>query len=84
MKVIRQDEREIGRQEGIETGRQEGIEIGKQEGIAAGIAAGQQQKLQELVRRKLEKGKDVAAIAEELEEPLENIRKICDALRESV
>ncbi|MCD7724569.1 MAG: hypothetical protein LUI12_03305, partial [Clostridiales bacterium] len=66
MKVIRQDEREIGRQEGI----------------ATGMAAGQQQKLQEQVFRKLEKGKDVAAIAEELEEPLENIRRICEGLHE--
>lgn len=53
-----------GRELGIEQGRAEG----RVEGIAEGIAQGKNEKLLELIKKKLAKGKSYAQIAEDLEE----------------
>ena len=61
-----------GREVGIEQGRAEGIAEGRVEGrvegIAQGIVQGKKEKLLELIKKKLAKGKSYAQIAEELEE----------------
>lgn len=62
-KKLRKAEYEAGRQDGIEIGRQNGIEIGKQ------IFLGK------LVKKKLEKGKSIEQIADELEEDINVIQK---------
>lgn len=62
--------------------QREAWEEGKKEGIKQGIHAGMESKLVEQVCRKLRKGKEAEAIAEELEEDLHVIRKICQAALE--
>lgn len=49
------------------------------EGREEGRIQGENYKLISMVVRKLNKGKTEAVIAEELEEPLETIQRICDA-----
>ena len=63
---------EEGRRSGIEEGRRSGLEEGKR----FGLAAGEEQLLTLQIRKKLEKGKDVAVIAAELEETEERIREL--------
>ena len=70
-KHLRQ-EREQAWEEGREAGMAEGIAKGK----AAGIAEGGQNKLLELIEKKLRKGKSIAQIADELEEPEDAIEKL--------
>ena len=60
--------------------RQDEREAGKEEGIRVGI----EEKLCELVGKKLSKGKTIEIIAEELEETPENIRQICERLDEKI
>ena len=67
-KKLRKAEYEAGRQDGIEIGRQNGIEIGKQ------IFLGK------LVKKKLEKGKSIEQIADELEEDVNVIQKTAEEL----
>lgn len=67
-KKLRKAEYEAGRQDGIEIGRQDGIEIGKQ------IFLGK------LVKKKLEKGKSIEQIADELEEDINVIQKTAEEL----
>lgn len=59
---------EEGRAAGIEEGRVAGIEEGRAAGIEEGKTAGMALVLTEQVRKKLEKGKSLEQIAEELEE----------------
>ena len=63
----------------IEKGRTEGIQQGIQEGHAEALME-QQKKLEEKVRTKLQKGKSIAQIADELEEELSVIEEICKSL----
>ncbi|MBD3767554.1 MAG: Rpn family recombination-promoting nuclease/putative transposase [Gammaproteobacteria bacterium] len=60
--------REEGKKEGIEIGKQEGIEqgieIGKQEGIERGIEIGKHAEKLEIARNMLNKGLEVALIAQ--------------------
>ena len=63
-------QREAGREEGIQTGKQ----LGREEGS--------DQKLISQVCRKLKKGKTPECIAEELEEELELVEKICKVAKE--
>lgn len=51
---------------------------GREEGLAEGRTEGEIKKLVDLVCRKLAKGKDSEAIAEDLEEDLKKVRCICD------
>ena len=64
--VVLQDAREEGREEGRAEGRKEGREEGREETIIAQIC------------KKLVKGKDVAEIADALEEPEDYVSKICE------
>ncbi len=52
------------------------VEVQREEAYAAGREEGQKEKLQEQVNRKLEKGKSIDTIAEELEESREVIAEI--------
>lgn len=56
------------------------VEVQREEAYAAGREEGQKEKLQEQVKRKLEKGKSVDTIAEELEESREEISRIIKRL----
>ena len=79
--MIRKEEFEDGVAEGMERGIAQGIEQGMERGIAQGIEQGVGQgSLQRLVNQvcsKLKKGKTPEEIADALEEPVENIQKIC-------
>ena len=52
------------------------------DGHSAGMEEGQAQKLITQIRKKLEKGKSVEVIADELEEPEESIRELIDKIRQ--
>ena len=67
---------EEGRCSGIEEGRRSGIEEGRRSGMEEGRIQGEEQLLTLQIRKKLEKGKDVAVIAAELEETEERIREL--------
>ena len=74
-KHLRQERKqawEEGREAGIAEGREAGIAEGKVAGIAEGKAAGRI----ELIQKKLKKGKTVAQIADELEEPEDVIERL--------
>ena len=62
--------------------QEEAYEDGEEVGIQKGIRQGEKLNLLKLIQRKLQKGKTVEQIAEELEEPLENIMQICAAIEE--
>lgn len=63
---------------------EEAFEDGEERGLATGLMTGRNQgenmKLIELVQRKLRKGKTAKTIAEELEESLENVERICETV----
>ena len=65
-----EDAKKIWREEAIEDGREEGLQ------------QGERYSLLKLILRKLQKGKTVVQIAEELEEPLENITQIFKVIEE--
>lgn len=52
----------------------------RKEGIEQGIEQGSAIKIIQQIRLKLQKGKTAEEIAEDLEEPLENVERICDAI----
>ena len=56
---------------------EEGVAEGMERGIAQGVEQGRVQILAELVCSKLKKGKTSEEIADALEEPVENVQKIC-------
>lgn len=58
---------------------EDALEVRYEEGFEDGEIKGAEKKLVELVCRKLAKGKSSKTIAEELEEALETVTKICDA-----
>lgn len=64
-----------------EEGRQDGIAEGITLGITCGITQGEKKKLLELIKRKLEKGKSIIQIAEELEENEETIRQLIEEVK---
>ena len=61
-KVVLQDAREEGFEEGVEQGIEQGIE----------------QNIISMICKKLIKGKDAMTIANEIEEPVERVSKICN------
>lgn len=67
-----QEMMEEGHQEGFQEGHREGL----QEGLQQGIAKGEYRKLIEQIRKKMSKGKQVAQIADELEEDMATIEVI--------
>ena len=50
-------------------------------GLEQGLAQGEELKLIQLVHRKLQKNKTPKEIAEDLEETIENITQICNAIQ---
>ena len=70
MALIREDE------------RRQGIEEGIQRGIEFGISEGDTKRLITMVCRKLQKGKLPEQIAEDFEEELATIEKICEIVKE--
>lgn len=65
--------REVKQSEEWEGVKMNILEIGLQQGLEEGVEQG----LVELICKKLRKGKDIQCIAEEVEEPLERVEKIC-------
>ena len=57
-----------------------GIEHGKKQGLEQGIAEGARKKLEDLVKKKLDKGLSMEAIADMLEEEIDTIRAIVKKL----
>lgn len=66
-----------------EEGRTAGIAEGKIAGIAEGRTEGRELALIQLIQRKVAKGKTAEEIAEDLEEPLENVNRILQAIEDS-
>ncbi len=71
-----------GEKQGFTRGKKQGLEQGLEQGLAQGIPQGGELKLIQQVHRKLRKNKTAEEIAEDLEEPLENIVRICKAIHE--
>ena len=65
------------RKEEFEEGMEQGIAEGMERGIEQGVGQGSLQRLVNQVCCKLKKGKTPEEIADALEEPVENIQKIC-------
>ena len=65
------------RKEEFEEGMERGIAQGMEQGIEQGVEQGRVQILAEIICSKLKKGKTPEEIADALEEPVENIQKIC-------
>ena len=59
-------------------------EAGRKEGHAAGLKEGRIENLKNQVKKKLEKGKSVEAIAEDLEEDIPVIRELMEQLRQKM
>ena len=54
------------------------LQDAREEGFEEGIEQGIERTIITLICKKLIKGKDAVAIADEIEEPLERVSKICD------
>jgi len=74
--------RDEGHSAGLAEGRSAGLAEGRSAGLAEGRSEGGERKLIDLICKKLCKGKSVEEIAEDLEEDIEGIEKICKAARE--
>ena len=61
----------------------DGLRAGEQSGEKKGIQKGIQEERISLIVKKVRRGKDLTTIAEELEEPIENIREIYGAIQKS-
>ena len=88
-KHIRQEREEAweaGEKAGREAGEKAGWEAGEKAGWEAGEKAGretgQMDKLQELIRKKLAKGKTIPEIAEALEEEEDTIRRLVEEMKD--
>ena len=75
--MIRKEEFEDGMEQGIAQGIERGMEQGIERGMERGVEQGSLQRLVNQVCSKLKKGKTPGEIADALEEPVENIQKIC-------
>ena len=78
-KHIRQ-EREEAWEAGEKAGREAGEKAGWEAGEKAGRETGQMDKLQELIQKKLAKGKTIPEIAEILEEDEDTIRRLAEEM----
>ena len=65
-----------------EKAKKEGREEGRKEGREEGLAEGDQLRLIRMISRKMKRSKSVETIAEELEEDLSVVEKICIAAAE--
>ena len=85
MSIFEYDQEKHMRQEreaAWKEGRRSGIEEGRRSGLEEGKSQGEEQLLVLQIRKKLEKGKDVAVIAAELEETEERIRELIRKMKE--
>ena len=78
---------EIGIQKGLEQGLaqglEQGLEQGREEGLTAGLKQGRILILLELIQKKYKKNKSVSTIADELEEDVQFIEKICELIKDN-
>ena len=74
------EEKYYEREEGREEGRKEGLKEGRREGLEEGREEGRKSVLQELIKKKMARGKSVELIAQELEESPEVIQKMIDEM----
>ena len=73
IEVQREEAREQGRAEGREEGREQGRAEGRKQGKEEGREEGRKEEKRALVQKKLEKGKTISQIADDLEDTEENI-----------
>lgn len=71
---------EVQREEAYEDGLRVGEQTGEKRGIQKGIQKGMQEKEIALIIKKVRRGKNLETIAEELEEPVNEIRKIYETV----
>ena len=71
---------EVQREEAYEDGLRAGEQIGRQNGINEGMQKGMQEKEIALIVKKVRRGKNLQTIADELEEPVDEVRKIYEAV----
>ena len=64
----------------MEGAEKKGFKQGISQGITRGVSIGKNEKLKELIQKKLHKGKSVETIADELEEDVSVIRELIDSL----
>ena len=80
-------EREIAREEGLEQGRSVGLEQVRSEGLAQGMRRGQKRgsalTLIAMTRKKMQRGKSLEEIAEDLEEEAQALEPIYQAVSEN-
>ena len=69
---------EVQREEAREEGRKEGREQGREEGQRMGREEGRKEEKSALIRKKLEKGKTISEIADDLEDTEENIVRLIE------
>ena len=74
----RKQGREEGRKQGREEGRKQGREEGRKQGEEEGRKQGTLQKTCALIQKKLEKGKTISEIADDLEDTEENIAHLIE------
>ena len=75
-KAIASEARREGIAEGHAEGRAEGHAAGRTEGRREGILEGREDEIKSLIRTKLQKGKSISQIADELERDEETIEKV--------
>ena len=71
-------QREEAREEGRKQGREEGQKKGREEGQKKGREEGRIEEKSALIRKKLEKGKTISEIADDLENTEENIAHLIE------
>ena len=70
------------KEQAMAEGHAEGLAEGRAEGLAEGREEGKDVKLITQISKKLQKGKNISTIAEELEEEPEIVERICEAVKE--
>lgn len=71
---------ELGRAQGVELGREQGVELGRAQGVELGRREGEM-KLIRKICKKIQKGKSLEEISDELEEEIEYIRPIYETAK---
>ncbi|WP_019535191.1 hypothetical protein [Paenibacillus ginsengihumi] len=64
------------KEEGLQEGLQEGMREGLREGMEKGEKKGRQEERQEIIRKLLDKGNSPEVIADVLEIPVDEVRKL--------
>ena len=71
---------EVQREEAYEDGLRAGEQIGRENGLSEGMQKGMQEKEIALIVKKVRRGKNLQTIADELEDPVDEVRKIYEAV----